>query len=61
MRSNNLQKKDLYWIGQLLGEDVYLLSFNERTAEIAERILAKIITDADLKQGNISIPPDNRL
>jgi hypothetical protein len=53
MRGNNLQKRDFYWIGRLLGEDVYLSTFDERKAEIAERLLAKMTTDEDIKRGNI--------
>ena len=47
MRSNNLQKRDFYWIGRLIGEDVYLQTLDERTAESAEKILTRLIINAD--------------
>jgi len=53
MKRDIYKKGNLYWIGTLLGEDVYLQTYDEKKAEIAERILQKIITDADIKAGNI--------
>jgi hypothetical protein len=53
MRYNKLEK-DLYWIGKFLGENIFIQAANERQAEIAERLLNKIITDADIKAGQLS-------
>lgn len=54
MRNNQL-KKDLYWIGTFLGEDIYMMCSHERMVDDAARLFQKVITDADIKAGNIRL------
>lgn len=52
-----MPKKNLYFIGRLLGETVYLECYSEKKAELAERILRNLIDEADKKQGNVNFNP----
>lgn len=50
MRINQYIKKDFYFIGRFLGEAIYFETLDEKKAEYAEKLLAKLILDSDLKE-----------